>query len=111
MLTSVAFTLISQLAFLSIQISYLRSTDESKLQKMTFYMTTAIMSLVLTILFLMADIYLLVFHVYLINNNLSTYKYIRLQNNKTNKKSKVIKELNRDSNKSPLSEASIISNS
>ena len=61
-------------------------------------MWTCIASLTLTGLFFLADAYLLIFHIYLIYNDLSTYKYIR--NAHSNKKSKVIKEVDRGQNMS-----------
>ena len=77
MLTSVAATLIVQLIVVSMELTSLKKLDEAELEKRKFLLWTCIASLVLTGLFFLADAYLLIFHIYLIYNDLSTYKYIR----------------------------------
>ena len=62
------------------------------------------MSLAISVLLCLADLWLLGFHVFLIHKDLSTYKYIRGQ--KAMPKSKVIKQVKRGGNASSLSDPS-----
>ena len=89
MLVSVMATLLVQLTTISIHLVALSKTEESQLDNRKVYLVTSIVSIVLSVLLCLADIYLLSFHVYLITQHLSTYKYIRNIQNKG--QSKVIK--------------------
>ena len=82
----------------------MRNSEEEQLPHKKAYLVVCIISFVISILLCLCDVYLLSFHVYLIAQNLSTYKYIRNMQNRGS--SKVIKQIKRE-DAAPLSDSSV----
>lgn len=98
MLIAVFLTISLQLAFCAQTLSFLDSqlgeaNDEFEIGLLTKYSmkVLTIVTLVVTLVLFLMDSYLLIFHIYLMCKNTSTYKHIRRQQKR--RKSRVIKEV------------------
>ena len=87
MLTSVWFVLTTQILALVLQLMTIKNQEAESKQSWTIEKIICVGTLVFSALLFIADTYLLGFHMYLISQQLSTYRHM-----KGERKSKVIKQ-------------------